>query len=186
MRKLILLFCFILFFPLPVLGGDATAVSCAADDIQNAIDVVALGGGGTVTLPACDYTAAPADNGALWGSGDRICIASVDDLIFLGQGESTTKMGYADGASPGSTNISCPTMGSQNHSLYSIFVRGVGVKEVGQFTFDINNGGSGFSVYQCVGSSNEERRACTTAANEQRFHHITLQGMAYNGRGFYF
>jgi len=184
--KLILgIFLYILYtffwYPFDAFAGNATAASCSAADIQTAINTVANGGGGIVTLPTCDVE---------WGNGDRICIDSDDDLYFRGAGSSLTKIKYATGTSPGSANVTCPVNGTMNQSNYSIFVQGAGVREVSGFTFDGNTGGAtvvnGITVRQCGGSSDAERRACQTDTNtSQRFTDIIIEGLSADERGIY-
>jgi hypothetical protein len=71
------------------------------------VNACANGGGGTVTLPTCDYEDGN-PNGALWSSGNKICIASTDEIRVIGQGQTLTKIGYADGATSGYGSIACP------------------------------------------------------------------------------
>jgi hypothetical protein len=71
-------------------ANDVTASSCSASDIQSAIDTCISTGGGTVTLPACDYTNS-------WSGSDSVYkdVGSTP-LRIIGRGISNTKIGYAN------------------------------------------------------------------------------------------
>ena len=67
-----------------------TAASCSAPDIQAAINLCLSTGGGTVTLPACDFSNS-------WTSGQTISAdAGSTELRIVGQGIANTRIGYAD------------------------------------------------------------------------------------------
>ena len=49
------------------MAEDVTASSCSASDIQSAINSCASGGGGTVTIPACDFEKS-CEKGSCWNA----------------------------------------------------------------------------------------------------------------------
>lgn len=80
-----------------VMATDKVAASCSAADIQSAINACISRGGGTVTLPECDYTS-KTPNGALWtSSSHRIgkTVVGSTPLRIKGQGSTKTKIGYS-------------------------------------------------------------------------------------------
>lgn len=85
---LLTLFSFILSFN--AIASDQTADNCSAYAIQTAIDDCILTGGGTVAIPACDFTNS-------WQASDKIYKnVGATELRVIGQGTSKTKIGYAD------------------------------------------------------------------------------------------
>ncbi len=113
-----------------------TAASCSAADIQAALEDVKASGGGSVTLPACDYTSGT-PNGALWeGINDRVCIKIDVPLTILGDSKDTTVIGYATTAGPG-TVTACGT-GHAGYGSTMMEFHGSGLKEWGRMTLHGN------------------------------------------------
>jgi hypothetical protein len=107
-------------------AANATASSCAASDIQSAIDQVIGTGGGTVRIPACQ-----ADN--TWAYGEGIIVNTNVTLRIKGAGIDSTVIGFQDGVTYG-----------------GMFFDGSGLVEISDFTFrgsDTAGITTGISVY---------------------------------------
>jgi hypothetical protein len=108
-----------------VKAADTVAASCSAADIQTAIDSSVSTGGGTVHIPACDYTNS-------WSGTDKIYkdVGSTE-LRIIGQGISNTKIGYAD-------NV------TMTGSMWEI--KGTGFKEMAYMYLEGNNDNSAYKI----------------------------------------
>lgn len=124
MNRLIFAVLFLLLLPAGVMAGNETASSCSASDIQSAIDTCIAGGGGVITIPACDYTNS-------WGASDSISVVSDIAYYIRGAGSSSTKIGYAD-------NVA--------HSGYMWQFRGAGFKELSGIYMEGNYSTSTYQV----------------------------------------
>ena len=143
---------FVLAFSPCLMASDVTAKSCSAADIKAAIGACISSGGGTVTLPACSG----GSNGSTWSNGDYIEVNSSVEFRLLGAGINSTVIQYSPGAGPpANTNV--------------LTLKGVGVKEVGQFTLYGND---------TTGSSILRIEACQYGMTNLRIHHFGARNIA--------
>ncbi len=116
-----------------VQASDQVASSCSASDIQSAVDTCMNGGGGTVTIPACDYSNS-CNNGSCWTGSEHVEVdGDSPDVRIVGQGIHATKIRFENSR--------------------AFFLRGKAIRELGQFTLDGNNG-DGRSFFVAHGIEN--------------------------------
>jgi hypothetical protein len=114
-------------------AADRAAASCSAADIQSAINQCLASGGGTVTLPACDFS-------NRWSSADTIYAdVGSTELRIVGQGTSSTKIGYADNQGLPAEKAMWEFSGSGLKEFANIYLEG-------NPTIDVNAVGVAFVV----------------------------------------